>query len=83
MLGHEFRGLLEFQSVGKGARTQMFVAVAPRALLSGLSGSFLSGNETDGPLGCAVAPSAFAQREDYAGAVLAFVDAFIERERVG
>jgi NAD(P)-dependent dehydrogenase (short-subunit alcohol dehydrogenase family) len=81
VLRWEFRGLVEFQSVGKGARTQMFAAVAPRAVVAELSGRFLSGNETDGPLGCASAPSPLAQRDDLAAAVLAFVDAFVARER--
>jgi nucleoside-diphosphate-sugar epimerase len=81
VLYHELRGLLEFQSVSKGTRTQLFAALAPRAAVAELNGKFLSGNETDGPLGSAVAPSAFAQREDYAEAVLAFVDAFVAREK--
>ena len=34
VLRWEFRGLLELQSVGKGARTQMFAAAAPRAVVA-------------------------------------------------
>jgi len=80
LLRFELRGFLEGQSVARGARTQTFVAVAPREVVAGLSGKFLSGNESDGPLGEPVAPSAFAQRDDYAAAVLAFADAFVAKE---
>ena len=81
VLFHEFRGFIEGQSVSQGARTQTFVAVAPRETVSELSGKFLSGNASDGPLGSPVMPSAFAQRDDYAEAVFQFVSAFVEKER--
>ena len=52
-------------------------------MLAGLSGAYLSGNASDGPLGLPVAPSAHAQRDDYADCVLAFVDAFVAQHRAG
>ena len=81
VLYHEFRGFVEGQSVSQGARTQTFVAVAPRETVSELSGKFLSGNTSDGPLGSPVKPSMFAQRDDYAETVFQFVTAFVEKER--
>lgn len=81
VLRFEFRALLEFQSITKGARTQTFCAVIPKEIASSLNGKFLSGNESDGPLGLAFPASHFAQRDDYAKNVLEFVDAFISRER--
>ena len=72
---------MEGQSAARGARTQTIVATAPHAVVAELSGKFLSGNASDGPLGRPVAPCAVAQRDDYADAVLAFVDAFVAKER--
>jgi len=77
---YEGRSSLEGQSAAQGARTQTFVATAPRATVEPLSGKFLSGNETNGPLGRPVAPCAVAQRDDYADVVLAFADTFVRRE---
>lgn len=81
VLYFERRAILEGQSVPQGTRTQTFVAVAPRDIVAPLSGLFLSGNESDGPLGCPVTPSDFAQRHDYADKVMAFVDEFVTREK--
>ena len=81
VLYHEFRGFIEGQSVSQGARTQTFVAVAPREIVSELNGKFISGNASDGPLGSPVKPSAFAQRDDYAEAVFQFVREFVEKEK--
>ena len=77
----EGRGMLEGQSAAQGARTQTFCAVAPPEVLAELSGAYLSGNASDGPLGLPVTPSAHAQRDDYADQVLAFVDAFVPKHR--
>lgn len=77
----EWRGILDFQSVEQGARTQTLCAVAPRETLAALNGAYLSGNSEHGPLGSPVAPSPFAQREDYADAVFAFVEGFLVKER--
>jgi len=74
---YELRGFLDAQSIASGARTQTFVAVAPLDLIQPLSGKFLSGNPSDGPLGAPVQPSAFAQRDDYAEHVLKFADEFV------
>lgn len=82
-LYYEWRGLLESQSIAKGARTQTFLAVAPLDVVKPLSGKFLSGNTCDGPLYSPVTPSVFAQRDDYADKVLSFVEAFVEKEREG
>ena len=59
------------------------MAVADRATVEPLSGKFLSGNTSDGPLGSPVTPSAFAQRDDYADTVYRFVEAFVAKERHG
>lgn len=80
VLRFELRALLEFQSVTKGARTQTFVAVAPLELIAPLNGTFLSGNESDGPLGQPFLASDFARRDDYAIKVSDFVEAFIKKE---
>ena len=82
VLRFEFRALLEFQSVTKGARTQTFLSVAPIEAVVALNGTFLSGNETDGPLGHPFPASDFAKRDDYAKKVKEFVDAFIKKELV-
>jgi len=76
----EWRGILEGQSVGQGARTQTFLAVAPPDVVRSLSGRYLSGNSSDGPLGAAVAASELAQRHDYAARVLSFVDSYVSKE---
>jgi len=78
---YEWRGFLDAQSVAQGARTQTFVAVAPLEEITPLSGKFLSGNPSDGPLGAPVTPSAFAQRDDYAQAVLQFANEFIAKAK--
>ena len=77
VLYYEWRGVLEGQTAAQGARTQTWVAVAPRQELARISGAFLSGNTSDGPLGLPRAPCAVAQRDDYADAVLAFAAEFI------
>ena len=82
VLRFEFRALLEFQSVTKGARTQTFLSVAPIETVVALNGTFLSGNETDGPLGHPFPASDFSKRDDYAKKVNEFVDAFIKKELV-
>jgi len=80
VLWYEFRGGLEGQSAAQGARTQTFVAAAPRAAVAPLSGLFLSGNLSDGPLGRPLEPCAVARRDDYADAVLEFADDYVRRE---
>jgi hypothetical protein len=70
------------QSIARGSRTQTFTAVAPVEYLKKISGLFLSGNSSDGPLGSPVAPSKFAQREDYADKVYSFVEAFVAKEKI-
>lgn len=82
MLCHELRGVLENQTIAMGARTQTFCIVAPREMVEKLSGKYLSGNETDGPLGEPVEPSLIAQREDYCDKVMEFIDAYMAKERV-
>ena len=78
----ELRGFLEGQTAATGARTQTWLAVAPRGELPP-TGAYLSGNATDGPLGRPVAPSALAASEEAVEKVMAYVDAFVERERAG
>lgn len=78
----ELRGFLEGQTPAQGARTQTWVAVAPRDALTP-SGSYLSGNATDGPLGQPVKPSAIAASDEAVERVMAFVDAFVAKEIAG
>lgn len=73
----EWRGILEFQSAAAGARTQTFLAVAPISQVRPLTGKYLSGNVSDGPLGEAVEPSVLAKSDANAARVLAFVDLYV------
>jgi NAD(P)-dependent dehydrogenase (short-subunit alcohol dehydrogenase family) len=76
----EWRGIIEFQSVEQGARTQTFLAVASPEALRELTGRYLSGNTSDGPLGAPVVPSTFAQNDEYATRVLNFVANYVQQE---
>ncbi len=83
VLWYEFRSLMEGQDVHQGARTQTYAAAVPRAIAKELSGKYLSGNASDGPLGLPVATSRLAARDDYADEVLAFVEAYVAKQRQG